>query len=80
METGNVSIDESDTKYYFNDEESYLFFTPVKYTDWMMVKVVPCQPVDAVGLYYTFDVAIMIFLAMLVLLAINYFYIKSRNS
>ena len=80
METGNVSIDESDTKYYFNDEESYLFFTPVKYTDWMMVKVVPCQPVDAVGLYYTFYVAILIFLAMLVLLAINYFYIKSRNS
>ena len=80
METGKTSMNESDVKYTFDGEECYLFFTPVKYTDWMMVTVVPCQPVDAVGLYYTFYVAILIFLAMLVLLAINYFYIKSRNS
>ena len=80
METGKTSMNESDVKYAFDGEECYLFFTPVKYTDWMMVTVVPCQPVDAVGLYYCLHITFLVFLAMLALILINYIYLKSRNS
>ena len=80
METGKTSMNESDVKYTFDGEECYLFFTPVKYTDWMMVTVVPCQPVDDVGLYYCLHITFLVFLAMLVLILINYIYLKSRNS
>ena len=80
METGKTSMNESEVKYLFDDEECYLFFTPVKYTDWMMVTVVPCQPVDHVGLFYCLHVTLLVMLLMLVLILINYIYLKSRNS
>jgi hypothetical protein len=80
METGKTSMNESDVRYTFDGEDCYLFFTPVKYTTWMMVTVVPCRAVDWAGLHYCFQITLLAILMMLVLILINYIYLKSRNS
>ena len=76
METGKTSMNESETRYLFDDEECYLFFTPVKYTDWMMVTVVPCRSVDTAGLIYCLKFISIVILIMLVLILINYYYLR----
>lgn len=80
METGKTSMNESDVRYTFDGEDCYLFFTPVKHTTWMMVTVVPCRAVDWAGLHYCFQITLLAILMMLVLILINYIYLKSRNS
>ena len=72
-------MNESEERYLFDDEECYLFFTPVKYTDWMMVTVVPCQSVDKARLIYCLKILSLVFLIMLVLILINYFYLKKKS-
>jgi len=80
METGKTSMNESDMRYLFDDEECYIFFTPVKYTDWMMVTVVPCLSVDTAGLIYCLQITSLVFLIMLVLILINYFYLRRETT
>ncbi|MBP5799714.1 MAG: hypothetical protein J6W43_07370 [Prevotella sp.] len=80
METGKTSMNESDVKYIFDNEECYLFFTPVKHTDWMMVTVVPCQSVNTAGLVYCLQIMSQVFLIMLVLILINYFYLRRETN
>ena len=80
METGKTSMNESDMKYLFDDEECYLFFTPVKYTDWMMVTVVPCQSVNTAGLIYCLQAMSLVFLIMLILILVNYFYLRRETT
>ena len=80
METGKTSMNESDMRYMFDDEECYIFFTPVKYTDWMMVTVVPCQSVDMAGLVYCLQIIPLVFVIMLVLILINYLYLRHETA
>ena len=80
METGKTSMNESEMRYLFDDEECYLFFTPVKYTDWMMVTVVPCQSVNTAGLVYCLQVMSQVFLIMLILILANYFYLRRETT
>ena len=37
-------------KYLYDGQESYLFYTPVKYTEWIIVTVVPCEAIRLWGL------------------------------
>ena len=80
METGKTSMNESDKRYLFDNEECYLFFTPVKYTDWMMVTVVPCQSVNTAGLIYCLQFMSLVFLIMLILILVNYFYLRRETT
>ena len=80
METGKTSMNESEVRFTFDDEDCFLFFTPVKYTDWMMVTVVPCKSADWAGILYCLEITFLVFLMMLVLILVNYIYLKSRNS
>lgn len=80
METGKTSMNESEVRFTFDDEDCFLFFTPVKHTDWMMVTVVPCKSADWAGILYCLEITFLVFLMMLVLILVNYIYLKSRNS
>lgn len=77
MKAGQMSENESDARYLFNGQESYLFYTPVKYTDWMMVSIVPCNSIDMLAITYGIEIIAIAFLAMLLLVLIcHYFLIR----
>ena len=76
LRTGTVSEKESEMKYLFEDQECYLFFTPLKYTDWMMVSVVPCQSIDMLGITYGFEIIGVLILAMLTIILVNFYFVR----
>lgn len=78
MKNGTVSEKESEKKFLFYGQESYLFFTPLKYTDWMMVTVVPCRTIDMLGITYGFQIIVVLLLAMLSILILNFLFIWRR--
>jgi hypothetical protein len=65
-------------KFIVDGEECYLFYTPVKYTQWVMVTVVPCHAIDTLSLLNGLSMSIMCLLAMLSVVIVCYFYIKSN--
>lgn len=66
----------SNGRFIVNGEECYLFYTPVKYTKWLLVSVVPCQPIDMLGYVNAGKRLVIILPAMLLLLLVAYFYMK----
>lgn len=77
MKSGQQSDNETQERYLFNGEESYFFYTPLKYTDWMMVTVVPCRQIDVIGAMYVLKLMAFVLLGFLVLVAVAYIYIKT---
>lgn len=76
MRAGAMSEGESEKKIVFDGHESYVFFTPVKYTQWMLVTVVPWQSIDILGYINSLVVLVFILLAILVIIVMCRFYIK----
>ncbi|MBP3247164.1 MAG: hypothetical protein J6M36_04675 [Prevotella sp.] len=76
MKAGEQSSDETQERYLFNGEESYFFYTPLKYTDWTMVTVVPCRQIDMLGLMYVLKLMAYVLVGMFVLVAVAYVYMK----
>ena len=79
MKRGEISDNESEQRFTFEGEECYLFYTPVKYTQWMMVSVVPCQLIDMLGMSYGLRHVIMLVLAMLLIVGLCYYYISHEE-
>ena len=76
MKAGKQSSDETQERYLFNGEESYFFYTPMKYTDWTMVTVVPCRQIDMLGMIYVLKLMAYVLVGMFVLVAVAYVYMK----
>lgn len=64
-------------RFMVNGEECYLFYTPVKYTKWLLVSVVPCRAIDVLGYLNAGTMIIVILLAMLLLVLVGYYYMKN---
>ena len=63
-----------------NGEECFLFYTPVKYTKWMMVSVVPCHAIDVLG-YINAGTTLLIFLlAILLIVTVAHYSIKGATA
>lgn len=77
MRNGIVSEDRGQEKFLVDGEECYLFYNPIKYTQWVLVTVVPCRDVDILS---QLNAAMMLFiflLAMLLIIFLGYYYIKN---
>jgi hypothetical protein len=57
-------------------KECYLFSMPVKYTQWILVTVVPCQAIDWLCYLNGGAVALIVLLSLLFLLFIGYRFVK----
>ena len=53
-----------------------MFYTPVKYTDWMMITVVPWQSIDTLGMANGLLLLIFFVVVMLVIVVICYYCMK----
>ena len=77
MRNGIASEDRGQEKFLVDGEECYLFYNPIKYTQWVLVTVVPCRDVDILS---QLNAAMMLFiflLAMLLIIFVGYYYIKN---
>ena len=64
-------------KYIVDGEECFVFYTPVKYTKWLMVTVVPSRAVDILGILNGGVTFLIVLLAMLVLAVVFYYCVKN---
>ena len=65
ISNGEKSAHETHNAVMVNDTESYLFFTPLKDTDWMLVTMVPKILLDIVGIVIGVLLLVVIVLVML---------------
>ena len=79
MKQGLVSGKETRERYLFNGEECYFFYTPLKFTDWMMVTVVPCKQLDVLAGTYMLRLIAIFLLGMLLLVVVTYIYLRYDN-
>lgn len=77
MRAGVEQEARNDTRFVVNGEECYLFYTPIKYTKWLMVSVVPCRPIDILGYLNAGTLLFILLLAMLLLAVVAYYYMKN---
>ena len=69
----NKSLD----RFLVNGKECFLFYMPVKYTQWILVTVVPCRAVDILCYLNGATVFIITLLPFLLLVFAGYFYLRN---
>ncbi len=76
MRKGLDPEDVSKDRFIVNGEEYYLMYSPVKYTQWLLVTAVPCSKIDMLSYFYGFSVLIIMLLAIALIIFITYYYIR----
>lgn len=76
MRNGIARTHSSQDRFTYNGQECFVFYTPVKYTNWILATVVPSHAIDAVSYLNGVTVVIIIILALLFLVLVVYYYIK----
>ena len=74
MKSEEMSSNESSERYLFLGEESYFFYTPLKYANWMMVTVVPCRSIDMLGIEQCLRVFTIVAVGLIILLLLVFYY------
>lgn len=69
--------EKSQERFLFNGEECYLFYNPIKYTQWIMVTAVPCKTVDMLSYLNGAMLLFVIMLAMSLIVTVGYYYMKN---
>ncbi len=63
-------------RFLVNGEECFILYTPVKYTQWILVTVIPCQAIDMLSYLNGLGVLFIVLLAMLLGVFVGRYYIK----
>lgn len=77
LKNGIETEDRSPERYLIDGEECYLFYTPIKYTQWVLVSVVPCRAVDILSQLNAATLLFIFLLGMLLIILVGYYYIKN---
>ena len=77
LKNGIANEDRTLDKLLIDGEECYLFYTPIKYTQWVLVSVVPCRAVDILSQLNAATLLFIFLLAMLLIILVGYYYIKN---
>lgn len=80
MKKGIMGKSEGSEKFIFEGKECYVFYAPVKYTDWLIVSVAPSRAVEMAGFFHSLPYLGFIIGAMLALLLVCYFCIKRATA
>lgn len=79
MKEGKDSEQESAEVFLYDDQKCYVFYTPVKYTRWTIVTVVPWKSIDILGIINGVMLLLILIIAMLIIVAVTHFYIKRET-
>lgn len=77
LKNGIANEDRTLDKVLIDGEECYLFYMPIKYTQWVLVSVVPCRAVDILSQLNAATLLFIFLLAMLLIILVGYYYIKN---
>ena len=77
LKNGIANEDRTLDKLLIDGEECYLFYTPIKYTQWVLVSVVPCRAIDILSQLNAATLLFIFLLAMLLIILVGYYYIKN---
>jgi len=77
MKNGIVEEGRSQEKFLVDGEECYMFYRPIKYTQWVLVSIVPCRSVDILSQLNAAMLLLIFLLAMLLIIFAGYYYIKN---
>ena len=72
-----IEDNKSQERFLVDGQECYLFYKPVKYTQWILVTVVPCKAVDTLCYLNGATVLLIVMLPLLLLLFVSYYYLKN---
>lgn len=75
----NDSEEEKGIRCLFDGQECYVFFTPVKYTNWTMVTVVPWQSIDTVGILNGSMLLLLICIVIIVAVGVCYYLVRNET-
>ena len=64
-------------RFLVDGKECYLFYKPVKYTQWILVPVVPCKAIDTLCYLNGITVLLIVLLPLLLLVIVSYFYMRN---
>ena len=75
---GDVTSErESSISYDYDGNKCYLFYTPLKYTQWTMVTVVPAKTIGILGFINGFMLLLIVILFMLIAVAVYHYFVAS---
>lgn len=77
LKNSMASEDRRQEKFLVDGKECYLFYNPIKYTQWVLVTVVPCQAIDILSQLNAAMLLFIFLLAMLIIIFAGYYYIKN---
>lgn len=77
MENAIGGEDGGQEKLLVDGVECYLFYNPIKYTQWLLISVVPCRAVDILSQLNAATMLFIFLLAMLLIIFVGYYYIKN---
>lgn len=72
-----IEDNKSPERYLVNGEECFLFYMPVKYTQWILVTVVPCKAVDILCYLNGVTVFLIVLLPLLLFVFVSYYYMRN---
>lgn len=77
MKAGLENNGRSDEKYMIDGEECFVFYSPIKYTKWLLVSTVPCHSIDILCYLNGITITIIVILAMLFIVIVAYYYMRN---
>jgi len=76
MNEGKETEDRGMDRFLVYDDECYVMYSPVKYTQWILVTVVPCRPIDLLSYLNGVTVLVIVLLAIFIVVFVGYYYAK----
>ena len=76
MKAGIVRENRNQEKFLVDGEECFVFYSPMKYTNWVMVTMVPCHAIEVLGVLNAGTLFLIILLSLVILVLVAGYYIK----
>lgn len=77
MKEGVEGKDIDNRRFIVNGQQCYLFYTPIKYTKWVLVTIVPCRAIDTLSYLNGATIVFIILLALFIIVLVAYYCIKN---
>ena len=79
MKRGLIVDQEHNEKYLFEGKKCYVFYTPIKYTNWMMITIVPWQAIDLTDILNASELLPFIIIIFSAVVLLCYYFIKRET-
>lgn len=79
LQRGIIDEQQKNERYLFDGQKCYVFYTPVKYTNWVIVTVVPWQSIDMLGVINGSILLVFIIIVILLVIAITHYYVRRET-